>query len=135
MLIIADVASGPVFFAAGAALGIALLLAVVLIEAVALRLLKWGTFWRSLRDSLAANAASALVGGLLGCFVIINFWTPALELPFLVGAWALSIVIEAGVLRLLSAHTWRTIWIAMLAANTASYLLMGPLFWSVLGGG
>ena len=41
---------GPAILTLGLLSGGVLLLAVVLIEAVALRLLRWATFWRALRD-------------------------------------------------------------------------------------
>jgi hypothetical protein len=134
MFVLADVANGPAILAVGLVAGGALFLAVVLIESLALRLLKWGTFWRGLRDALVANGASALVGLLIGCVLLSGASFGGLTLPALVGAWLLSIVIEAGALKLLSSHSWREIWIASLAANTASYVLAGPLFWQTLGG-
>jgi hypothetical protein len=133
MFFLADIANGPAILAVGLVAGGALFLAVVLIETVALRLLRWGTFWRSLRDGLLANLASALVGLVIGCVALGNSGFGGLPFAALIGAWLFSIVIEAGALKLLSSHTWRKIWIAALVANTASYVLVGPFFWQVLG--
>ena len=133
MLTLADIANGPAILTIGLAGGALLFLAVVLIEAVALRLLRWAAFWRALRDALVANLASALVGLAIGCVVLANTFLDGPIFPMLIGAWLGSIVIEAGALKLLSSHTWREIWIAALVANTASYLLIGPLFWQALG--
>jgi hypothetical protein len=134
MFTIADIANGPAILTLGLLSGGTLLLVVVLIEAVALRLLRWATFSRAARDAAIANLASALIGLVIGCAVLAS---PSFRGPTpaaLLGAWAGSIVIEAGALKLLSAHTWREIWIAALVTNTASYLLIGPLFWRALGG-
>jgi hypothetical protein len=62
MPIIADVAAGPAILIFGLIVGGGVLLAIGLVEAIVLWLLKWGTFWRSLRDALIVNVASALVG-------------------------------------------------------------------------
>jgi hypothetical protein len=134
LYIFADIANGPAILTLGLLSGGVLLLAVVLIEAVALRLLRWATFWRALRDAALANLASALVGLVIGCVALAGTYFEGLTFAALIGAWLASIVIEAGVLKLLSAHTWREIWIAAMAANTASYVLIGPLFWQALGG-
>ena len=134
MFTLADIANGPAILTLGLLSGGALFLAVVLIEAVALRLLRWAMFWRALRDALIANLASALVGLVIGCVALSGTSFRGLTFAALIGAWLASIVIEAGVLRLLSAHTWRKIWIAAMVANTASYVLIGPLFWQALGG-
>ena len=128
-MVLADVANGPAILLAGLVLGGSSLLFVIVIEAVVLRLLRWGTFWRSLRDSLIANAASALVGLLLG-YMGLAIGNKALSpIWLLIAAFALSVVIEAGVLKLLAADTQRNIWIATLVMNLASYLLLGPFFW------
>jgi len=133
MFTLADIASGPAILTLGLLSGGALFLAVVLIEAVALRLLRWAPFWRALRDAVLANLASALVGLVIGCVALAGSSFEPLTLAALIGAWLGSIVIEAGMLKLLSAHTWREIWIAAMIANTASYVLLGPLFWQALG--
>jgi hypothetical protein len=134
MFTLADIANGPAILTLGLLSGGALFLAVVLIEAVALRLLRWAAFWRALRDAAIANLASALIGLVIGCVALAGGSFEALTLAALIGAWLASIVIEAGALRLLSAHTWREIWIAAMVANTTSYVLIGPLFWQALGG-
>src|SRR5262245_62826107 len=86
MFTLADIANGPAILTIGLFGGGVLFLAVVLIETVALRLLKWSTFWRSLRDSLVANAASALVGLLIGCVALSDASFRNLALLALIGA-------------------------------------------------
>ncbi|HJZ48340.1 MAG TPA: hypothetical protein VKE41_14285 [Roseiflexaceae bacterium] len=133
MFTLADIANGPAILTIGLVGGGVLFLLVVLIEAVVLRLLRWAVFWRSLRDALVANLASALIGLVIGCVALSGTFFDGLTFPVLVAAWLGSIVIEAGALKLLSSHTWRAIWLAALVANTASYVLIGPLFWQALG--
>ena len=52
--VVADV-GGPILFAG---FGIVAYLALSLLESIVLRLLKWGTFWRSLLASLLMNLPS-----------------------------------------------------------------------------
>jgi len=111
---------GPIIFAA---LGGVAYLALFLIESIVLRLLKWGTFWRSLLASLLMNLPSTLVGyclvGLTG-FSRLN----RLGIWLIPATWALSVAIEGGVLVLMKRDGGRQNWMAALAANTASYLLL-----------
>jgi len=111
---------GPILFAG---LGIVAYLALFLIESIVLRLLKWGTFWRSLLASLLMNLPSTLVGyclvGLTG-FSRLN----RLGIWLIPATWALSVAIEGGVLVLMKRDGGRQNWMAALAANTASYLLL-----------
>jgi|GEM_PF-1010051 hypothetical protein len=139
MLVVADIAAGPVFLLAGVFVGALVLLGIGVLEGVVLWRLSWGTFWRSLRDSILANIASGIVGvviSVLGgnrweqcgydpraggrwCEVLVTPWV------LVVGAWLLSVLIEGGVLMLLSKHPPRQIWIAALLINVASYVLLG----------
>ena len=94
-----------------------------LLESIVLRLLKWGTYWRSLLASLLMNLPLTLVGfGLiwLAGSSSLNRWGIWL-IPV---TWALSVAIEGGVLVLMKRDGGRQNWMAALAANTASYLLM-----------
>jgi hypothetical protein len=117
--VLADV-GGPILFAG---FGVVAYLALSLLESIVLRLLKWGTFWRSLLASLLMNLPSTLVGFLLiwlaGFPNRLDYW-----LFIIPAAWALSVVIEGGVLGLMKRDGGRQNWIAALAANTASYLLL-----------
>jgi hypothetical protein len=141
MFVIADVAAGPAFALFGLLVGGLFLLAIVLVEAVVLWRLRWGSFGRSLRDSLIANVGSALVGLLLSNFAS-NWWQvcgydPARggrwceqlvsPLMLLVWAWLLSVLIEGALLMLLTNHSRRKTWTAALAINLASYVLIGAL--------
>ena len=119
--VLADV-GGPILFAG---FGIVAYLALSLLESIVLRLLKWGTFWRSLLASLLMNLPSTLVG-----FWLIWIWRAEfsrlnrLAIWLIPAAWALSVAIEGGVLVLMKRDGGRQNWMAALAANTASYLLL-----------
>jgi hypothetical protein len=143
MSIIADVAVAPIILASGVTAGVIVFLPIVLIESLVLWRLRWGSFRRSLVDSAMINIASTLCG--LAFFVMFTLTlfqcvrVPAgdgihsvnscgwLVSPLigLVGLWALTVAIEGGVLLLLKRHARRQTWIAALASNTASYLLLG----------
>jgi len=117
--VLADV-GGPILFAG---FGIVAYLALSLLESIVLRLLKWGTFWRSLLASLLMNLPSTLVGFCLiwlAGFLRLN----RLGILLIPVAWALSVAIEGGVLVLMKRDGGRQNWMAALAANTASYLLL-----------
>ena len=117
--VLADV-GGPIVFAP---FGIVAYLALSLLESIVLRLLKWGTFWRSLLASLLMNLPSTLVGFWLiwlAAFLRLN----RLGIWLIPATWALSVAIEGGVLVLMKRDGGRQNWMAALAANTASYLLL-----------
>jgi hypothetical protein len=117
--VLADV-GGPILFAG---FGVVAYLALSLLESIVLRLLKWGTAWRSLLGSLAMNLPSTLLGFWLiwlAGFSRLDRWGIWLIPP----TWALSVAIEGAVLVLMKRDGGRQNWIAALAANTASYLLL-----------
>ncbi len=117
--VLADV-GGPIVFAP---FGIVAYLALSLLESIVLRLLKWGTFWRSLLASLLMNLPSTLVGFWLIWRVEFSRLN-RLGIWLIPAAWALSVAIEGGVLVLMKRDGGRQNWMAALAANTASYLLL-----------
>jgi hypothetical protein len=89
----------------------------LVIESLALWLLKWASFGRSLLASFLMNLASTIVGFILLAFsfYVANFYT-----LFLV-EFLLSVLIEGGVLMLMKKGAARQNWIASLVANAASY--------------
>jgi hypothetical protein len=105
---------------------------IILLEAAVLRLLKWGTFQRSLLDAFLMNLASTLIGGVIVAVFLFAETAPQALLALLSG-WVLSIGIEGSTLTLVNAirkverHSVRQIWLASLAANTASYALLSIL--------
>ncbi len=118
--VLADV-GGPILFAG---FGIVAYLALSLLESIVLRLLKWGTFWRSLLASLLMNLPSTLVGFWLMGWLDGVSRLNRLGIWLIPAAWALSVAIEGGVLVLMKRDGGRQNWVAALAANTASYLLL-----------
>ena len=116
-----DVA-GPSLVAGLLAFGVAfvfiLFLLIVLVETVALQLLRWGDFRSSLKASILMNLASTLLG------LVLLWLVPALGFLGIVIAWALSVLIEWLVLmRLHRGENRRNLILAALA-NLASYLLL-----------
>jgi hypothetical protein len=144
-MLIGDVAVGPTILFGGLALGVVVFIPILIIEALALWGLKWGSFGRALLDALIANVASAIFG--LVFFTL--FFTTSFQcqrIPTDDGQhsvqscdWAispvlwfiamvvLSILIEGGVLALLKRHPPRRTWRSAVAANLASYALLGLL--------
>lgn len=145
MFSIADVAIGPTILFGGLAVGVALFIPVVLLEALIMWRQKWGTFKESLIDSGIANLVSTLVGlGLFWFFVNQLFTCEVLEsadktqvsrdcgfeispLLWLVITGLLSIVIEALVLQLRKGYPARITWDAAIATNVVSYVLLAAL--------
>ena len=117
--VLADV-GGPILFAG---FGIVAYLALSLLESIVLRLLKWGTFGRSLLASLLMNLPSTLVGFWL-IWVVEFSRLNRLQFLLIPATWALSVVIEGAMLVLMNRDGGRENWTASLVANTASYLLL-----------
>jgi hypothetical protein len=102
----------------GVAFVIILFLLIVLVETVALQLLRWGDFKRSAKASILMNLASTVLG-------LLFLWlVPALGFLGILIAWALSALIEWLVLRRLQPGEDRLNLIAALVANLASYMLL-----------
>jgi hypothetical protein len=106
------------------ALGIAAVIILVLVvigEGVILRLLKWGTFWRSQMASLLANIASLIVGGFMLAFNINS-------VPVFLGiAFVLTVLVEAGVLMLMKRGASGENWRASLIINVVSYVMLAAV--------
>ena len=119
----------PVFDVAGPGLVVGLLafgvvfvfilfLLIVLVETVALQLLRWGDFKSSLKASVLMNLASTLLG------LVLLWLVPALGFLGIAIAWALSVLIEWLVLmRLKRGENQRNLILATVA-NLASYVLL-----------
>ncbi len=123
-----DVAGPGLLAVLGAGIGLAVVLfvVVVLVEAAVLRLVRWGSFRRSLLASLLMNIASVIVGLF---FISLSFIHPVV---WLLLAFGLSILIEGGVLVLMDrARAGRGV-LAALIANLVTYLpLAGLLAWGL----
>jgi hypothetical protein len=141
MPIIADVVAGPAIVVFGLGIGLALLFGIIVLEAIVLRVLKWGTFWRAVRDSLIVNAAS----GLVGIVLILPFgdtfdrcafgitesplcWLLLSPAAVILGAWMLSVLIEGAIMMWLRTVPVRQTVVAAVLMNIASYVLVVGLF-------
>ncbi len=104
-------------FSIGALIVLTLIISVV--ESLAMLLLKWDKFGRSLWASLLMNVTSTIFGGVLialGLFGGSYIW--------LAVAFTLSVLIEGGVLILMKRGAARQNWIVSLIANLVSYLFI-----------
>ncbi len=125
MLLPADIAAPPVAFVLGIAV-VFLLIPIIVAETVVLLTLRWGRLGISFVAALAMNAASSLIG-----FLPLNAVSrlperdvPAALLISLLPAWALSTLIEAGVMWAIQRlPIRRTLGIAAIA-NVVSYVLL-----------
>lgn len=125
LITLADVAVGPVIAFGGIILGLAILMFIVLVEAVVMLLTGWGTFGRSFLDALIANAVSTLVGLVLAAVFAGG------KLLWL--ALLLSFALEGGILILLRRHSAGKTWLVALYANVVSYALMYVGAWLLNG--
>jgi hypothetical protein len=145
MLIIGDIAVGPTILFGGLAVGLVVFIPILIIETLVLWSLKWGSFGRALIDALIANIASAIFGLVFfTLFFTTSFqcrriptadgqhsvqscdWTIS-PIVWFIAMVVLSILIEGGVLLLLKRHLPRKTWTSTIAANLASYALLGLL--------
>jgi len=112
-----DVAGPGVLFLVGGIFFAVFSAGTLVIETLALWLLKWNSFGRSLLAAFLMNLVSTIAGFILLAFsfLIGNFY-----ILFVVG-YLLSVLIEGGVLMLMKKGAARQNWIASLIANAASY--------------
>ena len=125
-----DVAGPGLIVAAGLLALCIVSLPIILLESLVLWRLHWGTFKRSLLVALIMNVATFILG--IG---VVPFTLPLGIWGFLID-YAISVLVEGGILMLFKRGAARENWIAALAANTLSYLLvMLPLylFYGLLG--
>ena len=112
-----------------AAAGVSLLglcfitLIVILLESLVLWRLGWGLFKRALLAAFVMNIATSVLGVAVVPFTLqLRFWGLLID-------FALSVLVEGGVLMFFKRGAARENWIAALAANSLSYLLvMLPLY-------
>jgi hypothetical protein len=104
--------------ALGAGFLIVLTLLIIVIESAVLQFMRWDTFKTCLKGAALMNLASLIVGFFLLTLI------QNLGLFGILIAWALSVIIEALVLSFLKRGEPRKNWLAALAANLVSYLLL-----------
>lgn len=104
--------------------GLCTIVSVTLIEAIALRLLKWGFFWESLLDSFLINLGSSVAGYTLvigrpgiGIMFIADVVSHYFFLVFI-----LTILIEGGILWLLRKRPLRKTASTAVIVNVVSYI-------------
>jgi len=104
---------------------VVLTLFISLAESIVMFLLKWDKYGRSLLASLLMNVTSTIFGGILiaiGALYSSFLWLAA--------AFALSVLIEGGILMLMKRGAARQNWIASLLSNIVSYvLIIAPFVW------
>ena len=121
-----DVA-GPGLVVAAAGIGLLALcivsLIVIILESLVLWRLHWGTFKRSLLAAFVMNLATSILGaGVVVVTLPLGIWGFLIDI-------GLSVLVEGGILMLFRRGAARENWVAALAANTFSYLLvMLPLY-------
>jgi hypothetical protein len=115
-----DVAGPGLVVVFGLGALVVVLPAIILVEAIVLRLLKWGTLWKALLDAFLMNLASSVAGACVFSLGFLALTSAALWTSLLVSG-VLSVLIEGGVLTLLKRHPARQTWTAALAANLVSY--------------
>jgi hypothetical protein len=111
-----DVA-GP-FMAVGMVLAV-LTLVISGVESIVMFLLRWDKFGRCLWAAFLMNVASTIVGSVLVAYVgwaRATIWLPV--------SFALSVLIEGGVLMLMKRGATRQNWTVSLAVNLVSYLFI-----------
>lgn len=111
----------------GVAAGLAAFVAVALVEAGILTVLRWSGVGRALLAAVVMNVASGVVGLFLIGFVFSVGYVVWLSLAFV-----LSVLIEAGVLALMDRPKARLGAIASLAANLATYIPLAALVYFFL---
>jgi len=91
---------------------------IIALEGVILWALKWSAFKRALLVALVLNVATTILGfGIVPFTALLGGW--GLLIDFI-----LTVLFEGGILLLLKRGAARENWIAALATNAASYLLV-----------
>ena len=115
-----DVAGPGLLVAAGGGLlALCFVTAIIIgLESLVLWRLGWGTFKRSLLAGFVMNLATSILGiGVVPFTLQLGIWGLLIDL-------ALSVLVEGGILMLFKRGATRANWLAALAANGASYLLV-----------
>jgi hypothetical protein len=132
MYTIADVISPWFVLSLGVVAAAGLFFIIVLIEALVLHGLKWGSFRLSLVDSFIINLISAAIGVVLFIFAISTWSFNLGAAPFFLLFGAVTVLIEGGILTLLKRHPLRTTWTAAIVINVVSYALLFVLVAGVM---
>jgi hypothetical protein len=131
MLVVADVAVGPIIAVFGLIVAIPVLLIIIFVEAGVLKWFEIMPPGTALRGSCAANFASALVGlALMIGATSLNSFSIYWRWEWLL-FWALSVAVEGGILTLMYRQLSRRIWVPTIIMNSVSYaiLIVCSLIW------
>ena len=124
-----DVAGPGLLTAAGVGLLVLCIVSgiVVLLESLVLWRLRWGTFKRSLLAAFVMNLVTSILGiGVVIFTLPLGWWGLLID-------FGLSVLVEGGILMLFKRRAARENWIAALAANALSYLLIMLPFYLLYG--
>jgi hypothetical protein len=119
------------------AIGAMAFLMISILEALILRLIRWGDIGQSLRDSLLINLVTTVIGfalafGVFGFYdSFSNFYLKEF-LPVYLFMWVLTILIEGLLLGLMRTHSAKKTWIAAILVNTCSYLLLAAMAYGLV---
>jgi hypothetical protein len=96
----------------------AAIVVISVLECLVLWLMHWGSFKRALLAAFVMNIATTILGvGIVPFTISLGYWGLLIDL-------LLSILAEGGILMLFKSGAARQNWLAALAANTASYVLI-----------
>ncbi len=97
-------------------------IAIVLLEAVILRIMGWRSIWVALVDSFLMNLAITFFGVFLGLLNIIS-----LSPRVWVMMWGASVAVEGILLHMFRQESAQKTWIASLGTNIVSYLMLAGI--------
>jgi hypothetical protein len=119
---------GLIYAAAGGMLAIIFAaVIIVLIESIILWRLRWGSFARSMLAGFVMNFATSVLGlGLIAALLYLGYWGLLID-------FAISVLVEGGILMLFKRGAARENWKATLIVNAASYLLVILPMYLLLG--
>lgn len=118
-----DVAGPGILIGLGIGLGLGVVwyLAVIVIEAIVLTVMRWAGFWRSLLAGFLMNTLTTVVGFFLAGAFLLTYDRLVWLLAWFI-AWLISVVLEWGVLALMDRTKLRRAFAASLVANIVTYL-------------
>ncbi|MBN1484613.1 MAG: hypothetical protein JXA37_07815 [Chloroflexia bacterium] len=123
-----DIPAGLMIFLAFGA-GVVVFAGLVLLEALVLRLLQWGSVWISLLDSFLVNLATTILGfflasglSLMGGLILSFTGSFLRDLLILLFLGAMSVGIEGVLLLLIRRQPALKTWKAALITNVVSYV-------------
>ncbi len=121
--VLADVAAGWLLWAIPGVLIVAFLL-ISAGEALVMKIMDWGTYGRSFLDALLVNLVSTIPG------IVVAQYFPSMEFVGFLAAFAVTLLIEGGILALLRRHPASRAMMVALAANLASYLVLALIYFA-----